>query len=621
MIHLDLYKRPLLWVLAAVLLTLSFFYSPAPSRRDIFHFIFLKEVTLVGRVESFAVTKKDTQNVVLKVLSVNGQEGEGYVYARLKNFSPQWKDTLEITGRLQQPYGVDLLGNFDWRRYLAYKNIFTEIKSSQVRVEKEAPFYWRGVRELRRNILQVFQQSFPPELAAIAGGILLGEKGDLPPALYSAFQDSGAIHLLVASGGNVGFVTLITLGLCVLICLPRRKALLVSLFVAGAYTCMAGADAPLVRAYIMTLCACLGYLFGRNSGVLQGLFISCLVIVGWNPSALFETGFQMSFLATFAIVLCLTNYPAPSSWPRAGKFFFHIFLATLASQLALIPVFANVFYKVSLAGLLSNIFLVPLSSVIMSISFLYALFSFCGAGVLLYGPCFYLLEIFKALTLFFASFPFSALPVCAWNTGSVIMYYIGLFWVLNLPVKGFFHRGTGLCLTAIVLVWGSQFFFSPEMKIYLLNEWHKPAVILSTRDGRVFLFGGKDISPEKISRALHKTGFTQADVHFLFTDKEGKYPSALYDAKQIISPFGGGYWPGEEISFGKTKVKIVWGEHLTKSGRLWTNKGYSGNGKEDVSYCVSSAGKEVCVGFKGFFIKTENGVFSGKLNQTIFIEN
>ena len=60
MIHLDVYKRPLLWVLAAVILTLTFFYRPAPSQRDIFHSIFLEEVTLVGRVESYAVSKKET---------------------------------------------------------------------------------------------------------------------------------------------------------------------------------------------------------------------------------------------------------------------------------------------------------------------------------------------------------------------------------------------------------------------------------------------------------------------------------------------------------------------------------------------------------------------------------
>ena len=202
-----------------------------------------------------------------------------------------------------------------------------------------------------------------------------------------------------------------------------------------------------------------------------------------------------------------------------------------------------------------------------------------------------------------------------------MMYYIGLFWVLNLPVKGFLRRETVPCLAAIFLLWAHQFFFSPEMKIYLLNEWHKPAVILSTRDGQEFLFGGTDIPTEKITRALHKAGVAKATAHFLFMDKEGKYPAALYGANQIIYPFSGGYWPGEEISFGKTKVKMVWGKHQTKNGRLWTNKGYSGNGKEDVSYCVYSSKKEVCIGFKGFFIKTGKDVFPGKVNRTILIEN
>lgn len=621
MIHLDVYKRPLLLVLAAVILTLTFFYRPAPSQRDIFHSIFLEEVTLVGRVESYAVSKKETQNVVIKVFSVNGKESFGYVYARLKNIIPKWKDTLEITGKLQQPYGVDLLGNFDWRRYLGYKNIFTEIKSSQGQLLEPAPFYWRIVRKIREELLQTFQKSLPADLAAIASGVLLGEKGEISSSLYTAFQDSGAIHLLVASGGNVGFVTLITLGLCSLVGLARKKSLFLSLVFAGVYTCMAGADAPLLRAYVMTFCACVGYLLGRNSGVLQGLFISCLVILCWNPSALFETGFQMSFLATFAIVLCLNNYSAPSSWSKKGIFFFHILLATLASQLALIPVFTNVFYKVSLTGIVSNIFLVPLSSVIMSVCFLYALFSLCKVGFVLYWPCWGLLELFKNITLFFASFKYSVLPVCAWSSGTIIIYYICLFWGLNLPVKGFIHHWTFPCLLGVLLVYFFQCFSTPNLRIYLLNEWNKPAVILSTREGKSFIFGGVSIEPEKINRALYKAGFAEAEAMFLFKDEKSSYPLSAYKAKQVIVPFSGGYWPNDEISFGKTKAKVVWGEHQTKDGRLWTNEGYSGNGKEDVSYCISFSEEEVCIGFGGYFIKNKEGIFPTKLNQTLFVKN
>ena len=51
----------------------------------------------------------------------------------------------------------------------------------------------------------------------------------------------------------------------------------------------------------------------------------------------------MSFLATLAIVICMNVYELPYQWPRWVKFFVQIFMATLSTQLVLLPVFTNVF--------------------------------------------------------------------------------------------------------------------------------------------------------------------------------------------------------------------------------------------------------------------------------------
>ena len=112
--HPDLYKRPLLWCLAALICLLLCFYRPAPAKRDVFHALPQKQVTLTGRVAHFPVHKKKSTNAVVKVLSVNGQPADGYVYARFAGFEPQWQDTLLLQGRLQKPYGIHLLGSFDW---------------------------------------------------------------------------------------------------------------------------------------------------------------------------------------------------------------------------------------------------------------------------------------------------------------------------------------------------------------------------------------------------------------------------------------------------------------------------------------------------------------------------
>ncbi len=614
--HPDFYKRPLLLVLILLMAGLFLFYKPKPGPHNVSHLLAQKEVTLTGRVERFYTPKPKSNNVIVKVFSVNHQPADGYVYARLTHFEPQWKDTLQITGRLQEPYGVDLLGNFNWRRYLAHKYVFAEIKSDDVQIVKPAPWPYRVLRAVRADILHTLAQSFPPDLAHIAGGILLGERGNLDPQLYAAFQDSGAIHLLVASGGNVGFVTLLTVGICGLIRVPRQKALLVALAVSGLYTLIAGADAPLVRAYFMAVSACVGYYLGRNSGVLQGLVLSCVVILIFSPASLFETGFQMSFLATAALIICLANYPVPGTWPRLVRFFAQIFLATLAVQLVLLPLFTNVFYKVSLTGLIANMLLVPLASVLLGLCFAYYVFSCMHVGILLFYPTQFCLEVFKQLVEFFASFRLSALPAAAWGAGTVCAYYAVLFWLLHWPLKNFAKKAAIAVGGIVIIALGAQFVYSRHTHIYLLDEWHKNAVLVQTGDGNLFVVGPQ-LSPEKLANALYKLGRRQATAVLLTDNAPSKFDYTSLSA-QVIHPFEGN-WPEESHwKFGKTSVKLIWGLHETKFGRVWQNFGYSGSAQDDVSYCFAVRNQpEFCVGAQARFVRTEGKIIDPVLNQMV----
>lgn len=342
--HPCVYKRPLFIGLVIFIVCLVCFYKPSPGPQDPSLYVSSKEpVCVQGTVDGFAVSKKTSRNVILKVSSVNGAEARGKLYARLENFEPQWKDEIRLCGKIKTPYGIDAPGNFNWRNYLAVKGVFAEISADGAQVTRPAGWFYRAVRGVRADILRTFAENFHPDLAGIAGGVLLGERGEIDPALYTAFQDSGAIHLLVASGGNVGFVTLMVFALGALAGFGRKRTAWLALAAAGVYTLIAGADAPLTRAYFMTLCACLGYMWGRNSGVFQGLIVSCAAILAFHPAAVFETGFQMSFLATLAIIICLNNYQPPYRWPGTVKFFARIFLATLSTQLILLPLFTNVF--------------------------------------------------------------------------------------------------------------------------------------------------------------------------------------------------------------------------------------------------------------------------------------
>ncbi len=614
--HPDIYKRPLLIALMLLIGGLCIGYKPVPTETDVYHFLPQKEVTLTGRVENFYTQKPTSNNVIVKVSTVNGAPATGYVYARLTDIEPAWKDELEISGRLQKPFSTNLPGNFNWRQFLAYKHIFTEIKSSRARVLKPAAWFWRVLRDVRADILHLFERSFPPDLAHIAGGILLGERGDLDPALYTAFQDSGAIHLLVASGGNVGFVTLMTLALCGLFRIRRKKALVAALLVAGIYTLMAGADAPLVRAYFMAVCACTGYYLGRNSGVFQGLLVSCFIILLINPASLFETGFQMSFLATAALIICLNNYPVPMRWPRLVRFFAQIFLATLCVQLVLLPVFTNVFYKVSLTGLVANMLLVPLASVLLGLSAAYYALSWVHAGQVVFYPLYAGLLLFKWIVEFFASFAISSIAVTAWKPGSLVAYYTALFWLFNIPLKGLAKKWVIPVVLVSVGALALQAFYYRGTHIYVLDEWHKNAVLLKTADGNLFVVGPK-IAPEKLKATLYSLGYKQATAVLLTDRNPTKYDFSPL-APVVVHPFKEA-WPEEtHWTFGQTSVKLIWGLHETASGKIWQNVGYTGSKRDDVSYCLNTPGQPtLCVGAAGKFVRTPTKTIEAVFNQPV----
>lgn len=588
--HPSVYKRPLLWVVIAVVIGLSLFYRPAISPQDVSRFLPQKEITLTGQVVSFPVTRKDKQNVFIDVLSVNGQKVTGRVYARIGNFLPRWKDTLQLSGRLQKPYGVDLPGNFDWRAYLASKHTFAEIKTSQVSLVKKAAWFWRIIRDVRQKILTEFSTSFPPQIAGIAGGILLGERGDFPADLYTAFQQSGAIHLLVASGGNVGFVTLLTLAVGFALGFSRRPLLILSLVTAGIYTLVAGADAPLLRAYLMTLCACVGYFLGRNSGVFQGLLLACLIILGLTPSAVFDTGFQMSFLATLAIVVCLNNYRVPTTWPKTARFFAQIFLATLSCQLVLLPIFTNVFYSVSLMGLVSNMLLVPFASVLMALGFAYALLAFLHVGIILYYPCLWGFEIFQTLVEFFASFSLSSISATAWNAGSIIAYYTGLFWVSQLPHKTFAKRLFVPCIFIMLVAFFGGQWYQNRPTAYLISEWNNHAAIVRVNAKTTLVFNA-GITPEKLQQALAALGVSHATLTL---------PVRSPDLFEEV-------WPGDTFSLPGITVRAIWALKQTQDGRVYEETGYAGQKEESVSYCIETNAQEICIGAHARFLVLPGG--------------
>lgn len=203
---------------------------------------------------------------------------------------------------------------------------------------------------VRNRIRLLFIKYFPKPLDGIASGIVLGDKSLLPENFWQKLQQTGTLHIMVASGMNIA---MFSKGLLAFLTrfLNRRSAIFCLILVIFFYSIMTGLQAPIIRAAIMVSLIYLSQYSGREVEGGRVLFLTGLIMVFVNPFWLWDVGFQLSFLATSGLVFLQ---------PKLMKINFPIFKnenfsSSLASLLATLPILVLSFGTLNLASPLINL--------------------------------------------------------------------------------------------------------------------------------------------------------------------------------------------------------------------------------------------------------------------------
>ena len=159
-------------------------------------------------------------------------------------------------------------------------------------------------------ILFIFKQKFikaleaviPEPQAGLGEGLLLGVNEALGDELKTAFRKTGIIHIVVLSGYNVMIVAEAIMRLLAFWFTPWIR-LLIGLIAIGGFAFLVGLGPTVVRASLMAALILVARATGRHYAVLRSLMFAGLVMLIFNPHLLvFDPGFQLSFLATLALI-------------------------------------------------------------------------------------------------------------------------------------------------------------------------------------------------------------------------------------------------------------------------------------------------------------------------------
>jgi len=220
------------------------------------------------------------------------------------------------------------------------------------------------VMPVRRHFIDVIGQYFAGTNRSLLAGLLLGEKGTLPEETRESFQNAGIMHVLSVSGLHVGILVGVIVILLSVFGLRNLPGLILLVVATGVYVGIAGFASAAVRSGIMCTMLSLGLFIQRRYDPLNGLCLAGLAILLFAPASLFDAGFQLSFVATLAILLFHEPILKAITWSRAKPWFRRYVLSsisvTAAAGIGTMPLIAYYFYRVPLASFLGNLLIVPL---------------------------------------------------------------------------------------------------------------------------------------------------------------------------------------------------------------------------------------------------------------------
>ena len=322
-------------------------------------------------------------------------EGGGKVLLYLQKDSmpmPMMGDVLLVETQVRRG---GKSGKFDYGLYLRRQGIVGTcwaLRRNWQLIGHEDDMGLKGLAKRSQYFLyqQYRKMGIEGQELGIISALTLGYREDLDKDVQRAFSASGAMHVLAVSGLHTGIVWglvmwILTLGV---LYKPlwedkfRRWLLNISTIVLiWAYAFLTGLSPSVMRSALMLTFWALSSLLEQQTSMWNPLLAAAVVILIVNPLALWSVSFQLSFAAVAGIMLFGSSMQqAVVSKGRVWQSVSGLLIVSLAAQLGTMPLTLHYFGQTSNYFALTNLIVVPMAGILLSLGFSTLAMSWCAVG-------------------------------------------------------------------------------------------------------------------------------------------------------------------------------------------------------------------------------------------------
>ena len=257
---------------------------------------------------------------------------------------------------------------FNYAAYLSKKNIYGQIKVDSVyKILPPQKDFYHYVAFVREQLKESFDlHGYDQEVRGIIYALLFGQRQDLSETVEKNYRDAGVVHVLSVSGLHIGllyYVLNFILGLGIR---NRNYRFLgvVSFLIFFAF--LSGLSGPVVRSVVMFSLVGFGSMLRKNTSTIHILIVSMFFILLLYPNYVFDIGFQLSYMAVYAIIYL---YPLIRKYFRKENkllnFFSEMVAISLVAQLGVLPLSLYYFGQFPLLFLIGNLIVVTTTNLVL----------------------------------------------------------------------------------------------------------------------------------------------------------------------------------------------------------------------------------------------------------------
>ena len=404
--------------------------------RYIYHPILTERSRLEGYVSlSGTVVQKEigafNETFVLSDVKLYKEGGSIPLKSKVKVLSHKPTDLIEgnkvsLKGKVKPSAKVYNPSDMDYKAYLQSQGVVCEIELKSI---EEASYTGNWIGNLRRVLEEQIDKVFLKRDKGLVRAFILGDAKAIEEDTKNVYRTLGISHILALSGLHLSLVSGMLWYILGRLGLGYRLRNTLSLIGIWFYACITSTSVSIIRACIM-LSVTLGV---RTLWEEEDFFTTCsiaaLIILGINPFCLYQVGFQLSFVSIIGIGIVNEMDGFMKYILRLNKRklkLMRLILPSIVLTLLLSPIIAYHFYEVPILGVIFNIMLIPLFSILIPIIFLILGLSFILPEVsifLAYGLT-GLLNGIEQVGEKLGKFPFMTLITGRPSSIQLILYYM-----------------------------------------------------------------------------------------------------------------------------------------------------------------------------------------------------